>query len=370
VNYLPTNARSGGLRSDEQRSPLRVPQHGKVIVVDDDPADVPEISALLSLDGHSVIFVPDGPAVTALGVLERPDVIVLDVSLPGSRGFELCQRLKHNPSTCMIPVVLVTDAQEAEGRIRGLEAGADDFFIRPINAHELRARVRSLVRLKRLIDDLESAQSIFRSLALTIEARDPTTAGHCQRLSKYATALGAALHLGDDDLALLRDGGFLHDIGKVAVPDAILLKPSRLTPFEQARMRQHTIIGDSLCGEVQSLAALRSIVRSHHERLDGSGYPDGLEGDRIPLLAQIVGLVDCFDALTTKRPYKPALSRESAYDELRKERRRGWRRRDLTDEFIALERSGQLKTHYGAFSELSAGRSAAGGSRASDQEAS
>lgn len=319
------------------------PEYGTVVVVDDDPADIAEITRLLTQEGHSVITVPDGPGVAALGEEARPDVIILDVSLPGSCGFELCRTLKYNPATCMIPVLLVTDARRADGRVRGLEAGADDFFVRPINPQELRARVRSLVRLKRLIDDLESAQSIIRSLALTIEARDPTTAGHCQRLAWYATTLGAALELSDDDLALLRDGSFLHDIGKVAVPDAILLKPGRLTPSECERIRQHPVVGDALCGELQSLAPVRSIVRSHHERLDGTGYPDGLEGDRIPLLAQIVGLVDTFDALTSVRPYKPALSADDAYDELRQECRRGWRRRDLTEEFIALGRSGQLQ---------------------------
>jgi putative two-component system response regulator len=329
-------------RRDEGPAPAlrslaqRLAPGGKVLIVDDDPADVEEITTLLQREGYGIVSVPDGPAVASLGILERPDVIVLDVSLPGSCGFELCRTLKENAVTCMTPVVLVTDAHTTEGRTRGLEAGADDFFVRPINPQELRARLRSLVRLKRLTDDLESAQSIIRSLALTIEARDPSTAGHCQRLSQYATALGATLELSDSDLALLRDGSFLHDIGKVAVPDAILLKPSTLTDSEKDRMRQHTIIGDALCGELQSLAAVRAIVRSHHERLDGSGYPDGLDGEHIPLLAQIVGLVDTFDALTTVRPYKPALSREQAYDELRTEARRGWRRRDLTEEFIAL----------------------------------
>jgi putative two-component system response regulator len=319
---------------------------GKVMVVDNDPVDVEEMSSLLRREGYHVITASDGTAVAGLIARERPDVVVLDVALPTFNGFELCRLLKQDPYSGMIPVVLITDAQSTDGRTRGLEAGADDFFTRPVNDDELRARMRSLVRLKRFTDDLESAQSIIRSLALTIEARDPLTGGHCQRLARYATALGAALELSEDDLALLRDGGFLHDIGKLALPDSILLKPGRLTPSEQERMRQHTVIGDALCGGLQSLARVREIVRNHHERLDGSGYPDGLEGERISLLAQIIGLVDTFDALTTARPYKPAFSREDAYDELRRETRRGWRRRDLIEEFIALERSGQLQSQF------------------------
>jgi putative two-component system response regulator len=319
---------------------------GKVMVVDSDPVVVEEMSTLLRREGYRVVTAADGTVVTGLIARERPDVVVLDVALPTFNGFELCRLLKQDPNAGMIPVVLITDAQSSDGRTRGLEAGADDFFTRPLNDAELRARIRSLVRLKKFTDDLESAQSIIRSLALTIEARDPMTGGHCQRLARYATALGAALELSEDDLALLRDGGFLHDIGKLALPDAILLKPGRLTASEQERMRQHTIIGDALCGGLQSLTRIREIVRNHHERLDGSGYPDGLEGEHISLLAQIIGLVDTFDALTTARPYKPAFSREDAYDELRKETRRGWRRRDLIEEFIALERSGQLQSQF------------------------
>jgi len=329
--------------SIDRSAVLQLPPCGKVLVVDSDPVDVEEMSRLLRREGHRVVAAYDGPPVAALIAREHPDVIVLDVALPSFSGFELCHLLKHDPCTCVIPIVLITDAQSVDGRTRGLEAGADDFFIRPINPLELRARIRSLVRLKRFTDDLESAQAIIRSLALTIEARDPTTGGHCQRLARYATALGAALELSDDDLALLRDGGFLHDIGKLALPDSILLKPGRLTAKEHEQMQQHTVIGDQLCGGLQSLARVREIVRNHHERLDGSGYPDHLEGEKISLLAQIIGLVDTFDALTTARPYKPAYSRESAYDELRKETQRGWRRRDLIEEFIALERSGQLQ---------------------------
>jgi len=339
-----------------RQSSQPVPHLGTVLVVDNDPVDVEEITSLLRREGHRVVAVSDGPAVAALGSRERPDVIVLDVKLPSFCGFELCRLIKQDPSTCMIPVVLITDAQSSDGRTRGLEAGADDFFTRPINEQELRARVRSLVRLKRFTDDLESAESIIRSLALMIEARDPTTGGHCQRLARYATALGAALELGEADLALLRDGGFLHDIGKLALPDAILLKPGPLTPCEHERMRQHTVIGDTLCGRLQSLARVREIVRNHHERLDGSGYPDGLKGERISLLAQIVGLVDTFDALTTVRPYKPAFSRDCAYEELRKETRWGWRRRDLIEEFIALERSGHLEAQCEVSSDLSSAR--------------
>jgi putative two-component system response regulator len=216
---------------------------------------------------------------------------------------------------------------------------------KPFNRHELRARIRSLIRIKRYTDDLDTAESVILSLALTIEARDRCTDGHCQRLASYAAALGRHLKLSEDEIGALARGGYLHDIGKVGVPDAILLKPDRLTASEYGVMKEHTIIGDRLCGEMRSLRRVRTIVRHHHERRDGSGYPDGLRGDAIPLLAQITAIVDVFDALTTERPYKSALSITRAYDELTREADRGWHRPDLVRAFIELGRTGRLPRH-------------------------
>ena len=328
---------------DGGMSAQRGSESGRVLVVDSNSREASDLSTLLRQEGYAVTAATNGRRVLDLIAREQPDVVVLDVSLPGSSGFELCLMLKLNPSTRMIPIVLLTVSQDRGDRARGLEAGADDFFTRPVNVAELRARLRSLIRLRRFTDELDSAQTIIRSLATTIEARDPATGGHCQRLAGYATALGTALCLAEEDIQVLRDGGFLHDIGKVAVPDMILLKPGPLTAPERERMKSHTIVGDALCGRFRSLARVREIVRHHHERFDGSGYPDGLRGEGIPFLAQIISLVDAFDALTSARPYKLALSSERAFAELTREAERGWRRRDLTAEFIALGRSGQLK---------------------------
>jgi putative two-component system response regulator len=189
----------------------------------------------------------------------------------------------------------------------------------------------------------EAIESVVLSLALTIEARDSQTAGHCQRLATYAVALGTALNLDQQDLDTLRRGAFLHDIGKIAVPDRILLKPGPLTSAEYGQMKQHTMIGDILCSHLPSLGRVREIVRSHHERIDGSGYPDGLRNTDIPLLAQIMSIVDAFDALTTARPYKLPLSAEVAFRELRNDAVRGWKRGDLVETFIALVEDGQVE---------------------------
>lgn len=309
---------------------------GHIVIADDVSANLELLQRILRADHHRVYPARDGEEALALVARHQPDLVLLDVRMPRRDGIEVCQVLKEQALTRLIPVILITALQEADDRVRGIEAGADDFITKPFNATELRARVRSLLRLKRHTDDLESAESVILSLALTIEARDPYTDGHCQRLSLYATALGRALGLPADDIAALERGAALHDVGKVGVPDAVLMKPGRLTPDEFALMKQHTIIGDRLCGTLRSMSRVRTIVRHHHERLDGSGYPDGLVGDDIPLVAQITGIVDVFDALTTARPYKAALGFDAAAHELVAEVRNGWRRGDLVETFLAL----------------------------------
>ena len=315
---------------------------GRILVVDDIEANRKLVASFLVRDGHHVEFADDGQSALEVVARDHPDLVLMDVMMPHVNGFDACRALKANPATRLIPVVLVTALQDSEDRIRGLDAGADDFISKPVNPHELRARVRSLIRLKRYTDELDTAESVILSLALTIEARDRYTEGHCQRLASYASSLGRHIGLSDEDVAALARGGFLHDIGKVGIPDAILLKKGRLTPDEYAVMKQHAIIGDRLCGELRTLRQVRPIVRHHHERLDGSGYPDALRGDAIPLLAQITAIVDVFDALTTERPYKDAVTPDHAFEELIGEAARGWHRRDLVDALIVLGQQGRL----------------------------
>jgi putative two-component system response regulator len=240
-------------------------------------------------------------------------------------------------------VVLISGEQERETRLAGLDAGADDFLNKPVDPEELHARVRSLMRIKRLTDDLESAESLFLTLGRIVEARDPSTEGHCERLSDYATALGKHLNLDQADLDALYRGAYLHDVGKIAIPDRVLLKKGKLTRKEYELMKRHPAIGDDLCSTVRSFEAVRPIVRHHHERLDGRGYPDGLAGDRIPLLAQIVSIVDVFDALTTDRPYRKALSTATAYKMMNEDARGGWCRMELVALFIELHRAHELE---------------------------
>jgi putative two-component system response regulator len=313
-----------------------------VLVVDDIDGNITLLKDLLEPDGYEVLAAPTGGAALVMVAKERPDVVLCDIRMPELDGFDVCRALKADPVTRLIPVVLMTAISEPDDRVRALDAGADDFLAKPFDRTELTARVRSLTRLKRFTDDLDSAETVLRSLAQMIELRDVYTMGHCERLAAYATMLGAELSLGEEDLTALQRGGYFHDIGKIGIPDAILLKPSALTSDEYERMKEHTVIGDRLCGQLRTLSGVRSIVRSHHERLDGSGYPDGLRGSDVPLLAQIIGIVDVYDAITTARPYKPALSPADACEQLQQEARRGWRDRRIVDVFVGAALTQQL----------------------------
>ncbi|MEP6495893.1 MAG: HD domain-containing phosphohydrolase [bacterium] len=309
---------------------------GSVLVVEDDEQTARLLSRLLIRDGFNVDVVADGARVIQMVAASSPDIVLLDWMLPGISGIDLCRQLKRDPSTRLIPIVLVTGLDARENRLEGINAGADDFLTKPFDSDELRARVRSLTRLKRYTDELDSAESVITSLALTVEARDTSTDGHCHRLAQYATTLGEAAGEGPEALAALERGGYLHDVGKIGIPDAVLLKPGKLSADETAIMRQHTLIGERLCGNLRSLAPVRPIVRHHHERLDGSGYPDGLRGSSIPLAAQIVGIVDTFDAVTSDRPYRPARSLEAACDELITDQRNGLFDAELIQLFLKL----------------------------------
>jgi putative two-component system response regulator len=314
---------------------------GSVLIVDDIEGNARLVESILAPDGHAVRTACGGAEALRLVRADPPDLLLMDVMMPHVDGYEACRTIKQDPSMRLIPVVLVTALDDTASRLRGIEAGADDFVSKPFNAHELRARVRSLLRIKRYTDDLDNAEAVIVSMALTIEARDSTTGGHCQRLAAYASALGRTLGLDEDDVSALTRGGFLHDVGKVGIPDAVLLKRGALTPDEYELIKQHTVIGDRLCGEVRWLRKVRPIVRHHHERLDGSGYPDGLSGDAIPLLAQITSVVDVFDALTSERPYRLAMPFAAAAEVLRREVALGWRRAGLVETFLEQVRTAQ-----------------------------
>ena len=312
---------------------------GKVLVADDHESTLIGMRDLLEAAGHVVHTASTGAEALRLAATERPDVILLDVVMPGMSGTTVCRELKQGTETRLTPVVMISGSGDRGTRLKGLQAGADDFLNKPVDAEELRVRVASAIRLKRLTDELDSAESLFLTLGRIVEARDPYTEGHCERLARYATALGAALSLSEGELNALFRGAFLHDIGKIGIPDRVLLRKGALSRRDYELMKQHPVIGDALCGTLRSLESVRPIVRHHHERLDGRGYPDGLSGDDIPLLARIVSVVDVFDALTTDRPYRKAIRVATAYQMLLDESRGGWCGEELVRQFIDLHRA-------------------------------
>ncbi len=286
--------------------------HGTVLVVDDDPGALDALSEALGALGIAVYKALNGTSGLTLARDVQPDVILLDVMMPGLDGYQVCQRLKQDPETRLIPVVFLTGHGSREARLQGLEVGGTDFLFKPCDLVELEIRVRNLVEFRRLTLELDSAEQMVFSIARTVEARDPDTLDHCERLAQLGVRLGERLSLAEDDLTALRRGGYLHDLGKVGIPDAVLLKPGPLTEDEWVVMKRHVEIGVQICSPLRSLSPVLPLIRHHHERFDGSGYPDGLAGDDIPLLARIFQLVDVYDALTNDRCYRKALSRGKA----------------------------------------------------------
>ncbi len=307
-----------------------------ILVADDEEANRDLLAGLLDGAGYNVVCVPDG--LSALrAIRESPiDLVLLDVMMPGKTGFSACVALKSQPETRLIPVVLVTGLTSADDRVHGAMCGADDFLNKPVNKQELLARVQSLLRIKEFTDELENSENVLFTLALSIEAKDPYTEGHCDRLSKYSVALAERLKLGEEIRVALRRAGIVHDIGKIAVPEHVLLKPGPLTADEWAIMRQHPVIGERICSPLKSFRLVLPAIRHHHEKRDGSGYPDGLKGDEIPLIARILQTVDIYDALNTERPYRNALASQEAFAVIKEEVKRGWWDGSLIDELEGL----------------------------------
>lgn len=313
----------------------------RILIVDDESTARAALELLLRREGFEVRNVSNGESALAECASYRPDLILLDILMPGIDGFEVCRRIKATPETRLTPVVLITGLSDTEDRIKGINAGADDFLSKPIDFNELLARTRSLLRLKQYTDELENAEAVLFSLAQSIEARDPYTRGHCQRLADMSMRLASRFGASEEDIKALRRGGIVHDIGKVSVPDAILLKPGPLSRDEMDLMRRHPLVGERICAPLKTFRSVLPIIRHHHERFDGSGYPDGLRGEDIPLTARILQLADVYDALTTDRPYRKADTSEVAFEIMEKEAAQGWWDRQLLSAFREMIRESQ-----------------------------
>lgn len=320
---------------------------GRILVVDDNPHARELLRAALMAEGYTVTLAEGGEEALAKVAEEVPELILLDINMPGLNGYEVCSRLKGTEATRLIPIIFLTSMSDLEDRLRGIEVGADDFLTKPFRKVELLARAKSLLRVKRLNDRLENAENVLFALANAIEAKDPYTEGHIFRVATLALKLGRRLGLSAEHQESLWKGGILHDIGKIGVPDAILNKAGRLTPEETAQMQVHAIVGERICQPLRSIRYLLPVIRHHHEKFNGTGYPDGLRGEAIPITARIVGIVDMYDALITDRPYRPRLSREEAFGILRAGAADGTLDPELVASFITMvrEEEGHAPVH-------------------------
>lgn len=296
----------------------------RILVVDDEVANFEVVEGVLRNDPYELMH-----ALSAEMALEKvaqrvPDLFLLDLQLPGISGLKLLKELKSRPDTRLVPAVMITAHTDRAFRLQALESGADDFLSKPVDAIELRARVRALLRLKAHIDQLEEAENVLLAFGRTVEARDPGTGEHCDRMMLLVDALSAALNLDQHQRLALRRSAYLHDVGKIAVSDSVLLKPSRLNAAEWAMMKVHPTVGEEILRPLSTFQDVLPLVRSHHERLDGSGYPDGLKGEQIPLAVRILSVADVYDALTVDRPYREAMSPTQALAVIQEETARGW----------------------------------------------
>ena len=308
----------------------------RILVIDDKVDTLLLLRELLTSRGYEVISTTDSHEAQELVQSEKPDLILMDVIMPGLSGYDLCRELKNDTQTRLVPIVMITGLSDRDDRVRGIEAGADDFLSKPLYPEELFARVKSLLKLKEFTDELENAEEVLFALALGIEARDPYTGNHCERLARYAVDLGNHLGLDDDSLVALKRGGYLHDLGKVSIPDEILKKGTHLTSAEWEIMKQHPIIGETICRPLRSFRSVLPIIRHHHEHWNGTGYPDGLKGTDIPLLARVLQIVDVYDALRTERPYKPALTHDESERTMLREAESGLWDPELVPQFFDM----------------------------------
>ena len=307
-----------------------------ILIVDDQRDNIDLIKTFFIKESYHLESASNGEEALKKVDSIHPDLILLDIVMPKMDGYQVCKKIKSNPETRLIPVVMVTGMNDRESKIKGINLGVDDFVTKPIDMFELKARVASLLRLKEYTDQLESAERIIFSLALAVEAKDPHTKGHCNRLANYASLLAEQIGLSDNEIRTVRRGGVLHDIGKLAIQDNILLKPGPLSEEEYEIVRTHSEAGERICKPLKTMEDVLPLIRHHQELYDGSGYPDHLKGEDIPLLARILALSDCYDALTTSRPYRDAMSHQEAIQILDQETLHGKYDPNLYAEFKTI----------------------------------
>lgn len=316
----------------------------KILIAEDNRSDAEILEQLLKENGYLVSIASNGIDALEKAIKEYPDLILLDVDMPGEDGYAVARQLKSYRATRFVPIVMLTALTELGAKLEGLDAGVDDFITKPYRPVELLARIHNLLRVKALNDQLDDAESIIFALARIIEAKDSYTLGHADRVARFAVALGKLLKRSPEELETLDKGGVLHDIGKMAIPDSILLKPGALSKEEFDIMKTHPVVGCTICERLRSAKDALPLIRHHHERLDGTGYPDRLKKDEIPVLVRIVNIVDIYDAMTTRRSYKDAWTIDKTFKVMYEEVKKGWWDGDILRLWEKFVRSPDFQT--------------------------
>ena len=315
----------------------------KILVVDDNEDIVEMLTEILQDQGYNTIIARNGKEALAMVDSDNPDLILLDAMMPAMNGYEVTHHLKSQDRTRLTPIIMLTGLSDFNDKMKGIELGVDDFIVKPFNHIEVLTRVKSLLRVKQYTDELENAETVIFSLALAVEAKDSYTEGHCNRLSYYGAKLAEHIGLSEDDVKAVRRGGILHDIGKIAIDERILRKQGPLTPEEFDHVKQHPIIGENICKPLKSLNNVLPIIRSHQERWNGSGYPDGLSKENIPMTARVIMTVDLYDALTTDRPYRKALPENQAFGIMFDETEKGLWDPNMMNEFVHMLKNNMVE---------------------------
>lgn len=281
----------------------------RLLVVDDEAMNRALLEAILRTQSRYELYLAsDGEEATRIAKMGEIDLILLDTSLPGRDGYQVCRTLKTATATQRIPVILLADQASSADRSKGLQAGAEDVLSKPFHRAELLLRVGAQLRIKSLHDQLDEVELVILALSRVMEARDQYTQAHTERVAEYAVAIGNEIGLSEEDRRTLYRAALLHDIGKVGISELILNKPGALTAEEQRVLRQQTVLSAEICAPMRSSPQILPIIRHHHEHINGSGYPDHLVGEQIPLGARILAIADAYDAMTSQRPYRAALS--------------------------------------------------------------
>jgi putative two-component system response regulator len=307
-----------------------------ILVVDDVRSNLELMEAVFMKEGFRVYTALGADAAIDLFMSNSVDLAVLDVMMPGIDGFELCARLKDMSGRRFFPVILLTALTDRQSKIKGIASGADDFISKPFDNSELMMKIKSLLKLKRLNEELDHSENIILTLAVAMEARDPYTKGHSTRVSKLSVDFVSFLGLPETDRKEMKKAGILHDIGKICLSESLLRKPGPLTREEVEMIKTHAVLGEELCRPLVSMRKILPSIRHHHERWDGRGFPDGLGGEEIPLMARILAIVDSFDAMVSVRPYRDRRSVDVTLETMRAEQYDGQWDAELLGYFLSM----------------------------------